>query len=170
MTARIERQRQTVEITCFLRVTLLELTDMALLQASRRSQDLFRRAAERVEKRRSRSSGAMLQQSPEEQSRSSTTSPRTWRDRVLEARALAGRHRCRLATGTFACPRSAGRWPRTTGAFMPTWQAFATSSLPARQATPATTNGRPGIRLQALGIKEIPQDFELPRCGRGRGA
>ena len=57
MTARIERQRQTVEITCFLRVTLLELTDMALLQASRRSQDLFRRAAERVEKRRSRSGG-----------------------------------------------------------------------------------------------------------------
>ena len=43
MTARIERQRQAVEITCFLRVTLLELTDMALLQASRRSQDLFNR-------------------------------------------------------------------------------------------------------------------------------
>ena len=33
MTARIERQRQTVEITCFLRVTLLDLTDMALMQA-----------------------------------------------------------------------------------------------------------------------------------------
>lgn len=48
--------------TCFLRVTLLELTDMALLQASRRSQDLFRRAAERVQKGRSRSSGVMLQQ------------------------------------------------------------------------------------------------------------
>ena len=31
-----------------------------------------------------------------------------------------------------------------TGAFMPTWRAFATSSLPARRATPATTNGRPG--------------------------
>jgi hypothetical protein len=57
--ARIEGQRQTVEITCFLCVTLLELADMALLQASRRSQDLVRRAAERVEKRRSRSSGAI---------------------------------------------------------------------------------------------------------------
>jgi ABC-type branched-subunit amino acid transport system ATPase component len=50
MTARIERQRQTVEITFFLRVTLLEPTDLALMQASKRSQDLFRRAAERVEK------------------------------------------------------------------------------------------------------------------------
>ena len=62
MTARIERQRQTVEITCFLRVRLLELTDMALLQAARRSQDLFRRAAERVEKGRLRNSGAVLKQ------------------------------------------------------------------------------------------------------------
>src|SRR5439155_6660379 len=62
MTARIERQRQIVEIACFLHVTLLELTDMALTQASRRSQDLFRRAAERVHKGRSRSSGVVLQQ------------------------------------------------------------------------------------------------------------
>jgi hypothetical protein len=54
MTARIERQRQIVEIACFLHVMLLELTDMALTQASRRSQDLFRRA-EPVARRRSTS-------------------------------------------------------------------------------------------------------------------
>ena len=87
ITARIERQRQMVEITCFLRVTLLELTDMALLQASRRSQDLVRRAAERVEEGRSRSSGATLQQALKAKSvLHDESNPR--RDRVLEARAL----------------------------------------------------------------------------------
>jgi hypothetical protein len=89
MTARIGRQRQTVEITCLLRVTLLELTDMALLQASRCSQDLFRRAAERVEKGRSRSSGVMLQQALKAKSVLHDES-RPWRDRVLEACALLG--------------------------------------------------------------------------------
>jgi len=64
MTARIEQQRQIVEIACFLRVTLLELTDMALMQASRRSQDLFRRAAERVQKGRSRHNGLMPRRCP----------------------------------------------------------------------------------------------------------
>jgi hypothetical protein len=141
MTARIERQRQTVEITCFLRVTLLELTDMALLQASRRSQDLFRRAAERVEKGRSRSSGAVLQQALR-RSRCFRTSPSPG---AIACSKLAPcwTTSARLAPA-LSHPRSVGRWPRTTGAFMPTWQAFATSSLPARQATPATTNGRPG--------------------------
>ncbi|MCC6270948.1 MAG: DUF4158 domain-containing protein, partial [Microbacteriaceae bacterium] len=54
MTARIAEQRQTIELVCFLRVTLLELTDSALQQASRRSRDLVRRAAERVEQGRAR--------------------------------------------------------------------------------------------------------------------
>ena len=97
MTARIERQRQTVEITCFLRVTLLELTDMALLQAARRSQDLFRRAAERVEKGRWRNSGAVLKQALKAKSVLQDES-KPWPERVLEARALlddigeSGRH------------------------------------------------------------------------------
>ncbi|MDN8617534.1 hypothetical protein [Variovorax ginsengisoli] len=34
MTARIEQRRQAVEVVCFLRATLMELTDIALLQAS----------------------------------------------------------------------------------------------------------------------------------------
>ena len=39
MTARIEKRRQAVEVVCFLHATLMELTDIALLQASRRSQE-----------------------------------------------------------------------------------------------------------------------------------
>ena len=62
MTARIEQRRQIVEVVCFLHATLMELTDIALLQASRRSQELFRHAAERAYESRARSAGATLQQ------------------------------------------------------------------------------------------------------------
>ena len=40
----IKPSRQLIELVCFLRVTLLKLTDVALLQSSRRSQQLFREA------------------------------------------------------------------------------------------------------------------------------
>jgi len=48
MTLRIERDRQAIEIICFLRLTLLELTDAALQQANHRSQQLFREARSRL--------------------------------------------------------------------------------------------------------------------------
>ncbi|MDM0071618.1 Tn3 family transposase [Variovorax sp. J31P207] len=43
-TREIKPSRQMIELVCFLRITLLELTDVALLQSSRRSQQLFREA------------------------------------------------------------------------------------------------------------------------------
>jgi hypothetical protein len=86
MTARIEQQRQSIEIVCFLRVSLLELTDIALTQATRRSQQLFRRAAERVQKSRSRSSAPALQQALKARAILHDES-KPWRDRVLDARA-----------------------------------------------------------------------------------
>jgi hypothetical protein len=162
MTARIERQRQTVEITCFLHVTLLELTDMALLQASRRSQDLVRRAAERVEKGRSRSSGTILQQALKAKSVLHDES-KPWRDRVLEARALL--HDIGEAgTSTFASQvrRALAEDNRRVHAHL--------AGL--RDIEFAGASGDPGHdqwqawqRLQALGTKEIPQDFELPPVG-----
>ena len=58
-----------------------------LSQASRRSQDRFRRVAEQVGKMRSRNNGAMLQQALKAKSvRHDESKP--WRHRVLEARAL----------------------------------------------------------------------------------
>lgn len=162
MTARIERQRQTVEITCFLRVTLLELTDMALLQASRRSQDLFRRAAERVEKGRSRSGGATLQQALKAKSVLHDES-KPWRDRVLEARALLD-DIGEAGTSTFASQvrRALAEDNRRVHAHL--------AGL--RDIEFAGASGDPGHdqwqawqRLQALGTKEIPQDFELPPVG-----
>jgi hypothetical protein len=86
MTARIEQHRQSIEIVCFLRVALLELTDIALPQATRRSQQLFRRAAERVQKSRSRSSTPALQQALKARAILHDES-KPWRDRVMDARA-----------------------------------------------------------------------------------
>ncbi|WP_180709018.1 hypothetical protein, partial [Escherichia coli] len=51
----IKPSRQLIELVCFLRVTLLELTDVALLQSSRRSEQLFREAADKAQSNRARS-------------------------------------------------------------------------------------------------------------------
>jgi TnpA family transposase len=143
-------------------VTLLELTDMALLQASRRSQDLFRRAAERVEKGRSRSSGATLQQALKAKSVLHDES-KPWRDRVLEARALLD-DIGEAGPSTFASQvrRALAEDNRRVHAHL--------AGL--RDIEFAGASGDPGHdqwqawqRLQAHGTKEIPQDFELPPVG-----
>ncbi|MDM0110015.1 hypothetical protein QTH97_34265 [Variovorax sp. J22R24] len=113
MTACIEQHRQTVEVVCFLHATLMELTDIALLQASRRSQELFRHVAQRAYESRARSNGATLQQAVRARAvlRDETKS---WRERVLESRhsckhgwnsATAGN---RLATAFVAPGATAG--------------------------------------------------------------
>jgi len=162
MTARIERQRQIVEIICFLRVTLLELTDMALLQASRRSQDLFRRAAERVEKRRSRSGGAVLQQSLKAKAVLHDES-KDWRDRVLEARALLEDIGADGA-GTFASQvrRSLAEDNRRVHAHL---AGLRDIDFAGAAGDSGYDQWQAWIRLQAHGIKEIPQGFDLPRVG-----
>jgi TnpA family transposase len=86
MTLRIERNRQDLEIVCFLRVTLLELTDTTLLQANRRSQQLFREAAQRVQTRRSGHNASLLRSVVRARAILADDT-RDWRERVLEARA-----------------------------------------------------------------------------------
>jgi len=53
-TREIKPTRQLIELVSFLRVTLLELTDVALLQTSRRGQQLFREAADKAQSNRIR--------------------------------------------------------------------------------------------------------------------
>jgi TnpA family transposase len=162
MTARIERQRQTVEITCFLRVTLLELTDMALLQAARRSQDLFRRAAERVEKGRLRNSGAVLKQALKAKSVLQDES-KPWRERVLEARALLD-DIGEPGTGTFASQvrRALAEDNRRVHAHLAGLRDIEFAGAP---GDPGHEQWQAWQRLQAHGSKEIPQDFDLPPVG-----
>ena len=162
MTARIERQRQIVEITCFLRVTLLELTDMALMQASRRSRDLFRRAAERVQKGRSRSNGVMLQQAVKAKSLLHDES-KPWRDRVLEARALLD---CIGETGasTFASEvrRALSEDNRRVHAHL---AGLRDIEFAGAAGDPGCEQWQAWERLPASGTKEIPQGFDLPPVG-----
>lgn len=53
-TRRLKSDSQAVEVVCFLRMTLLDLTDMALFMAARRISDLVRHAAARVQSKQTR--------------------------------------------------------------------------------------------------------------------
>jgi len=53
-TRRLKLETQYLEVTCFLRMTLLELTDTALFMAGRRVSDLIRGAAARVQSKQTR--------------------------------------------------------------------------------------------------------------------
>jgi hypothetical protein len=162
MTARIERQRQTVEITFFLRVPLLELTDMALMQASRCSQDLFRHAAERAEKGRSRNSSLILQQALKAKSVLHEES-KPWRDRVLEARALLDEVG-EIGNNTFASQvrRALAEDNRRVHAHL---AGLCDIDFAGTVGDAGFEQWQAWGRLQALKTKEIPQDFELPVVG-----
>ncbi|EHP38557.1 transposase [Cupriavidus basilensis OR16] len=54
-TKTLKEGTQALELVCFLRMSLLELTDIAMHQTSRRSQDLFRRAASTAQSTHTRS-------------------------------------------------------------------------------------------------------------------
>ena len=86
-TREVKPTRQLIELVCFLRVTLLELTDVALLQSSRRSQQLFREAADKAQSNRVRGTTSLIQQAAKARSVLHDVS-KTWQARVLEAREL----------------------------------------------------------------------------------
>ena len=86
-TREIKPSRQLIELICFLRTTLLEVTDVALLQTSRRSQQLFREAADKAQSNRVRCTTGLTQQAAKARSVLLDES-KTWQARVLEARDL----------------------------------------------------------------------------------
>ena len=86
-TREIKPSRQLIELVCFLRVTLLELTDVALLQSSRRSQQLFREAADKAQSNRVRGTTSLVQQAAKARSVLHDET-KTWQARVIEAREL----------------------------------------------------------------------------------
>jgi TnpA family transposase len=61
-TGELKDARQTIELVCFLRMSLLELTDLAIHQGSRRSQQLFREATQKAKAARERSNDAARNQ------------------------------------------------------------------------------------------------------------
>ena len=78
---------QLIEAVCFLRVTLLELTDTALQQASRRTQQLVRSAAERARAAQAREGTNVLRQAGLVRAVLHDEA-KDWRQRVLEAQKL----------------------------------------------------------------------------------
>ena len=80
----IKDTTQTIELVCFLRMSLLELTDLAMQQSSRRSQKLFRDAAEKAQSSRGRSESAARQQALKAREVLRDKS-KTWCARCLEA-------------------------------------------------------------------------------------
>jgi len=58
----LRESRQAIELVCFLRMSLLELTDIAIQQSMRRSQQLFREATQKVRTTRERSDSVARQQ------------------------------------------------------------------------------------------------------------
>lgn len=83
----IKPSRQLIELVCFLRVTLLELTDVALLQSSRRSQQLFRDAADKAQSNRARGTTSLVHQAAKARAVLHDES-KTWQARVIEAKEL----------------------------------------------------------------------------------
>ncbi|MES2249226.1 MAG: Tn3 family transposase [Pseudomonadota bacterium] len=83
-TRELKESRQIIELVCFLHVSLLELTDVAMHQSSRRSQKLFRDAAQKAQAIRGK---------PDTQARQQATQARevlrdkskTWQARGIEA-------------------------------------------------------------------------------------
>jgi TnpA family transposase len=93
---------QLVEVVCFLRVTLLELTDSALQQAGRRSQQLLRAASERAQARRGNEATELLAQAVQLKIVLHDDT-KGWQERVLEAqRLLCGIDAAGGTSATFA--------------------------------------------------------------------
>ena len=83
----IRTKLQLVELVCFLRVVLLELTDTALQQAGRRSQQLVRAAAERAQAQQGHEAVDLLKQAVQLKGVLHDET-KDWQQRVLEAQRL----------------------------------------------------------------------------------
>jgi hypothetical protein len=161
-TRQIKATRQTIELICFLRVTLLELTDIALLQSSRRSQQLFREAADRAQARRTRGTTALLQQAAKAKAILHDET-RTWRDRVLEARQLLA-DLDQSAAGSFvsqvrtALAEDAQRVHACLAALKDL-------EFAGRDRDPGFQQWRTWIELHVHGVVELKEDTPLPDVG-----
>ncbi len=155
MTARIERQRQGIEIVCFLRISLLELNDTALTQAIRRSQQLFRRAAEHAQKTRSKSAGPLLQQALRAKAILHDET-RPWRDRVMEARAALEAIGESSASFAAQVRRALAQDHRRVHACLSALRNLELSGL---QADPGVRHWQTWCALQEAGATELPPGF-----------
>lgn len=161
MTARIVEQRQTIELVCFLRVSLLELTDSALHQLSRRSRELLRWAAVRAKDRRIEGSMHLLQLAAHAKAILHDES-KDWRDRVIEARGLL--HAVQPRPTPFAAEirkALAQDKPRVHACLA----AMLELDIDGGAGDPAVNHWRSWLKLQADGATALPPDFDKSGIG-----
>lgn len=140
-TREIKPSRQLIELVCFLRVTLLELTDVALLQSNRRSQQLFREAADKAQSNRVRGTTGLIQQAAKARP-SCTTNPRPGRRESWKPENCSPSSAKLPAAALY--PRFARLWRTTASACTPAWLRCRSCTSVAAPAIRALNSGNPG--------------------------
>lgn len=155
----IKPSRQLIELVCFLRVTLLELTDVALLQSSRRSQQLFREAADKAQSNRVRGTTSLVQQAAKARSVLHDES-KTWQARVIEARELLA-ELAEAAGGSFVSQvrKALAEGTRRVHACL---AALKDLDFGGRTGDPGFEQWKAWAELQRQGATELKTDVQLP--------
>ncbi|MDM0109851.1 Tn3 family transposase [Variovorax sp. J22R24] len=158
----LKETRQEIELICFLRVSLLELTDIAVQQNMRRSQELFRKAKQKVETTREQSGAVARDQT--RLARDVLRDPaRPFHARCAEADRL-------LSEVLDAAPKSFASEVRKA---LSTDHRRITAYLGGLQSLEFGGRAQdPGFeqlaawrQLQAANASELPRDFTLPDVG-----
>ncbi|MEJ8852263.1 DUF4158 domain-containing protein [Variovorax rhizosphaerae] len=158
----LEENRQAIELVCFLRVSLLDLTDIAVQQNLRRSQDLFREATQKVRTTRARTDSVARDQA------------RLARE-VLRDAARPFKARCleadRLLTTLLDAPhktfvsevrKTLSTDHRRVRAFLGALQSL---EFGGHATDPAFEQLAAWRQLRATNATELPGDLELPDVG-----
>ncbi len=158
----IKPSRQLIELVCFLRVTLLELTDVALLQSSRRSQQLFREAADKAQSNRARSTTSLVQQAAKARAVLHDES-KTWQSRVIEARELLA-ELAETAGGSFVSQvrKALTEDGQRVHACL---AALKDLDFGGRDGDPGFEQWKAWAELQRLGASELKEDLPIPDVG-----
>lgn len=161
-TREIKLTRQLIELVCFLRVTLLELTDVALLQSTRRSQQLFREAADKAQASRVRGTTGLIHQAAKARAVLHDES-KTWQARVLEARELLAELK-EAASGSFVAlvrKALAEDNQRVHGCLT----ALKDLDFGGRAGDPGFEQWKTWADLQRQGVSELKEGVSIPDVG-----
>jgi hypothetical protein len=158
----IKPSRQLIELVCFLRVTLLELTDVALLQSSRRSQQLFREAADKAQSNRVRGTTSLVHQAAKARAVLHDEA-KSWQARVIEARELLA-ELAETAGGSFVSQvrKALAEDSQRVHACL---AALKDLDFGGRSGDPGFEQWKAWAELQRQGATEIKEDVPLPDVG-----
>ena len=158
----LKETRQEIELVCFLRVSLLELTDIAVQQNLRRSQDLFREAKQKVKTKREQSGAVARDQA--RLARDALRDPaKSYQDRCTEADRL-------LSEVLDTAPKSfASEVRKALSTDHQRVRAFLGGLQPLEFGGRAQDRGFEQLQawrqLQAGKASELPREFAVPDVG-----